>query len=112
MVAEKYELLRTPELAGDAEVVKRFFREARASGLIESEHVVAAFDSGIDAAEHVYYVMECLQGQDLEQTLDRLGSLNPQAAIKIIVQVAKGLESAHALGIVHRDVKPANLFLA
>jgi len=140
MVAEKYELLRligrggmgavyearnistlkrcavklllTPELAGDAEVVKRFFREAKASGMIESEHVVAAFDSGIDAAEHVYYVMECLQGEDLEQTLTRLGLLNPIAAIKIILQAATGLAHAHALGIVHRDVKPANLFLA
>jgi serine/threonine protein kinase len=105
-------VLLSPELAGDAEVVKRFFREARASGLIESEHVVAAFDSGIDAAERVYYVMECLQGEDLEQTLNRLGSLNPQAAMKIALQAAKGLASAHALGIVHRDVKPANLFLA
>lgn len=105
-------VLLSPELSGDAEVVKRFFREARASGLIESEHVVAAFDSGIDAAERVYYVMECLQGEDLEQTLNRLGSLNPQAAIRIALQAAKGLASAHALGIVHRDVKPANLFLA
>jgi serine/threonine-protein kinase len=105
-------LLLTPELAGDAEVVKRFFREAKASGMIESEHVVAAFDSGIDAAEHVYYVMECLQGEDLEQTLTRLGLLSPTAAIKIILQAAAGLASAHALGIVHRDVKPANLFLA
>jgi serine/threonine-protein kinase len=105
-------LLLTPELAGDAEVVKRFFREAKASGMIESEHVVAAFDSGIDAAEHVYYVMECLQGEDLEQTLTRLGLLSPAAAIKIILQAATGLASAHALGIVHRDVKPANLFLA
>jgi serine/threonine-protein kinase len=105
-------LLLTPELAGDAEVVKRFFREAKASGMIESEHVVAAFDSGIDAAERVYYVMECLQGEDLEQTLTRLGLLNPLAAIKIILQAATGLASAHALGIVHRDVKPANLFLS
>jgi serine/threonine-protein kinase len=105
-------LLLTPELAGDAEVVKRFFREAKASGMIESDHVVAAFDSGIDAGGHVYYVMECLQGEDLEQTLTRLGELNPIAAAKIILQAAIGLSSAHALGIVHRDVKPANLFLA
>jgi serine/threonine protein kinase len=105
-------LLLTPELAGDAEVVKRFFREAKASGMIESEHVVAAFDSGIDANSHVYYVMECLQGEDLEQTLTRLGELSPIAAAKIILQAATGLASAHALGIVHRDVKPANLFLS
>lgn len=105
-------VLLSPELAGDNEVVKRFFREARASGLIESDHVVAAFDSGIDAAERAYYVMECLQGEDLEQTLDRLQQLSPMVAVKIILQAASGLASAHALGIVHRDVKPANLFLA
>jgi eukaryotic-like serine/threonine-protein kinase len=105
-------VLLSPELAGDGEVVKRFFREARASGLIESDHVVAAFDSGIDSADRAYYVMECLQGEDLEQTLTRLGQLSPQAAIKIVLQAAAGLASAHVLGIVHRDVKPANLFLA
>lgn len=105
-------VLLSPELAGDGEVVKRFFREARASGLIESDHVVAAFDSGIDSADRAYYVMECLQGEDLEQTLTRLGQLNAKAAIKIVLQAAAGLASAHALGIVHRDVKPANLFLA
>jgi eukaryotic-like serine/threonine-protein kinase len=105
-------VLLSPELAGDEEVVRRFFREARASGLIESEHVVAAFDSGIDSAERAYYVMECLQGEDLEQTLERVGQLCPHAAIKIVLQAAAGLASAHALGIVHRDVKPANLFLA
>lgn len=105
-------LLLSPELAGDAEVVRRFFREAKASGLIESEHVVAAFDSGIDAAGRVYYVMECLQGEDLEQALDRHGRIKPQAAVKLAMQAARGLASAHQHGIVHRDVKPANLFLA
>ena len=105
-------VLLTPELSGDAEVVKRFFREARASGLIESEHVVAAFDSGIDAADRAYYVMECLQGEDLEQALEHARPLDPQVAAKIVLQAATGLASAHALGIVHRDVKPANLFLA
>jgi eukaryotic-like serine/threonine-protein kinase len=105
-------VLLSPELAADGEVVKRFFREARASGLIESEHVVAAFDSGIDEAERAYYVMECLVGEDLEQTLDRLGQLEPLTAIKVVLQAATGLAGAHALGIVHRDVKPANLFVA
>jgi len=140
LIAEKYELLRllgrggmgavyearnittlkrcavkvllTPELAGDEEVVRRFFREARASGVIESEHVVAAFDSGIDAASRVYYVMECLQGEDLQQLLRRVGALDPVTAAKIILQASIGLVCAHALGIVHRDVKPANLFLS
>lgn len=104
-------LLLKAELAADAEVHKRFFREARASGLIESEHVVAAYDSGIDALGRVYYVMECLQGEDLAQRLQR-GPLRPSAAIKLALQASTGLASAHALGVVHRDIKPANLFLA
>ncbi|HEY3254896.1 MAG TPA: protein kinase, partial [Polyangiaceae bacterium] len=75
-------VLLTPELAGDEEMVKRFFREARASGLIESEHVVAAYDSGVDAESRAYYVMDCLQGEDLHHTLKGIGSLNPTAAAK------------------------------
>jgi len=105
-------LLLKPELAADAEVTRRFFREARASGLIESEHVVAAYDSGVDATGRLYYVMEYLQGEDLSRLLDRIGSLTPQTALKLVIQVATGLVSAHALGVVHRDIKPANLFLA
>ncbi len=105
-------VLLAPELSADDEVVKRFFREARASGLIESEHVVAAYDSGIDAAGRVYYVMDCLHGEDLQQALRRLGPLSATAAIKIVLQAATGLAHAHALDIVHRDIKPANLFLS
>jgi serine/threonine-protein kinase len=105
-------VLLTPELAGDEEVVKRFFREARASGLIESEHVVAAYDSGVDDAGHAYYVMDALHGEDLQQALSRLGALPPNTVAKIVLQAANGLASAHLLGIVHRDVKPANLFLS
>jgi serine/threonine protein kinase len=105
-------VLLSPELAGDHELVRRFFREARASGLIESEHVIAAYDSGVDDAGHVYYVMDYLQGEDLRELLQRVGALSPAAATKILLQAATGLARAHALGIVHRDVKPANLFLS
>ncbi|MET0793467.1 MAG: protein kinase [Polyangiaceae bacterium] len=105
-------LLLTPSLAGDDHVVKRFFREARACGMIQSQHVVTAFDSGVDGAGHPFYVMELLKGEDLEQALHRLGPLSPIAATKIVYQAALGLAKAHELGIVHRDVKPANLFLA
>jgi serine/threonine-protein kinase len=105
-------LLLRPELASDAEVSKRFFREARAGGLIESEHVVAAYDSGVDATGRLYYVMECLSGQDLSELLERVGCLHPRTVIKLMMQACAGLASAHALGVVHRDIKPGNLFLA
>jgi serine/threonine-protein kinase len=104
-------LLLKAELAGDAEVLRRFFREARACGLIQSQHVVTAFDSGIDQTGWPYYVMEYLVGQDLQDTLTSLGPLTQTAATKIVFQAALGLAKAHELDIVHRDVKPANLFL-
>jgi serine/threonine-protein kinase len=103
--------LLSTELAADAEVVKRFFREARAMATVKSEHVVAAFDSGMDGSSRPYYAMEYLVGEDLGATLERLGSLNQVAATKILFQAAAGLARAHARGIVHRDVKPSNLFL-
>ena len=105
-------LLLKAELAGDAEVLRRFFREARACGLIQSQHVVTAFDSGIDQTGWPYYVMEYLVGEDLQETLSSLGPLSQTAATKIAFQAALGLAKAHELDIVHRDVKPANLFLA
>ncbi|HEY5372877.1 MAG TPA: serine/threonine-protein kinase [Polyangiaceae bacterium] len=104
-------LLLKAELAGDAEVLRRFFREARACGLIQSQHVVTAFDSGIDQTGWPYYVMEYLVGEDLQETLNSLGPLSQTAATKIVFQAALGLAKAHELDIVHRDVKPANLFL-
>jgi len=105
-------VLRAPELSGDAESVKRFFREARASGLIECPNVVSALDSGVDRDGRAYYVMEYLSGEDLAQLLGRIGLLTPSAGIKVGAQAARGLASAHALHILHRDIKPANLFLA
>ena len=105
-------VLLTPELIADEEISRRFSLEAIATGMIESEHVVAAYDAGVDEHGHAYYVMDALRGEDLKQTLARVGVLPASAVAKIILQAATGLASAHALGIVHRDVKPANLFLA
>lgn len=104
-------VLRSDELAGDAESTKRFFREARAAGLIECPHVVSALDSGVDENGRAFYVMEYLSGEDLSQVLERVGQLTPEAAIKVALQAAIGIASAHALHIVHRDIKPGNLFL-
>ncbi len=105
-------VLRNRQLAADDEVVKRFLREARAGGVIESEHVVPVFDSGIDRSGRVYLVMERLEGEDLRDVLKRVGMLSSSVAAKIALQTAIGLAKAHALGIIHRDVKPANIFLS
>lgn len=106
-------LLLSPELAGHAGMVKRFVIEAKASSVIESEHVVDVFDSGTDPESNLpFMVMELLRGEDLEQVVKRLGPLDPGVVTKIALQAATGLSKAHALGIVHRDIKAANLFLS
>src|SRR5690349_18581986 len=106
-------LLLSPEFGGNAELVKRFFREAKASSIIESDHIVQVYDSGYDTElGWPYMVMEMLQGQDLEKLLKHLGTVQPLAAAKLVLQAAMGLAKAHEAGIVHRDIKPANLYLS
>ncbi len=105
-------MLLSPELAGHEGVIKRFFREAQASSIVESDHIVQIFDSGSDPITgYPYMVMEMLQGEDLEHTINRLGALHPMVAAKLALQAAVGLGRAHEKGIVHRDIKPANLYL-
>jgi serine/threonine-protein kinase len=100
------------ELARKPGVVQRFFREAQACSLIDSDHIVQIEDAGVDADRGwPYMVMELLEGEDLEHALRRTGAMHPEAAAKIALQAAAGLAHAHAAGIVHRDIKPANLFL-
>jgi eukaryotic-like serine/threonine-protein kinase len=105
-------ILHSAELAQNPQVVKRFFREARASSVIESDHIVQVFDSGSDPRTGFpYMVMELLNGQDLEHVLQHFGALAPLPAAKLVLQAAIGLAKAHEGGIVHRDIKPANLYM-
>jgi serine/threonine protein kinase len=105
-------LLLYPEFSNNSDLVKRFFREARAGSAIESDHIVEVYDSGSDPVTGwPYMVMECLQGEDLEHLMKRLGPIEPAAAAKMVLQAAIGLARAHEAGIVHRDIKPANLYL-
>ena len=102
---------RRPGAGGEAE--RRFRREARAAGAIDSEHIVEVLDASTDgAAGPLYIVMEHLRGEDLGRVLERTGPLPPDVVLRIGAQALDGLRKAHALGIVHRDIKPANLFLA
>src|ERR1044071_7998671 len=85
-------------------------REARAAGRLRNEHVVRVVDVGRLASGEPYMVMEMLHGHDLATRLTK-GALEPARAVEYIVQACEGLAEAHALGMVHRDVKPANLFV-
>ena len=88
----------------------RFRREAKAAAALNSDHVVRTFDYGVDAGTP-YIVMELLAGESLDQRLKRVGCLSPLELSDVLAQVALALERAHQRGLVHRDLKPGNLFI-
>ncbi|PSM31647.1 serine/threonine-protein kinase [Haliangium sp. UPWRP_2] len=98
---------------GDAQTLERFRREMRAPARIRSEHVVRVSDA--DVATEIggapFLVMELLDGCDLDKLLRTRGMLPPEEVVWIFHQIAGTLDKAHALGVVHRDLKPGNLFL-
>jgi hypothetical protein len=99
-----------PRLAGSASARKRFAREARAAAAVRHENVVAVH--GVDEARGLpYLVMEYVPGRSLEQVLDDKRSLPLAEVVRIGLGAARGLAAAHAQGLVHRDVKPANVLL-
>ncbi|WP_437961194.1 protein kinase [Sorangium sp. So ce119] len=101
----------SPELADDAGYVERFRREAVAAAQITSPHVAQVLDHGLTADGMPYIAMELLRGEDLRARIRRLGRLPLGEVARIVAQTAKALGQAHRLGIVHRDIKPDNLFL-
>jgi tRNA A-37 threonylcarbamoyl transferase component Bud32 len=91
---------------------RRFMHEARFAAGIQSEHVVRVFDFAAHEGGLTYIVMELLQGETLAQRLRRVGPLPIFTAVDYVIQAATPLALLHEGGIVHRDVKPSNLFLA
>jgi serine/threonine-protein kinase len=105
-------------IAGDAlgevddDAIERFQREARAAGAIESRHIAQVLDTGVDPrGDFPYIVMEYLQGEDLSKAMVRLAPFAPELALRIVSQACAGLKEAHLANVIHRDVKPANLYL-
>jgi serine/threonine-protein kinase len=100
-----------PRYSADAEVVNRFFNEARASSLLKHPGVVDVYDFGKLADGSAFIVMEFLEGESLAARIRRERTLTPQALIAIARQIATAVGAAHAKRIVHRDLKPDNVFL-
>jgi serine/threonine-protein kinase len=100
-----------PELAGHVELVTRFEREGRAASRLRGRHAARIFDVDVTDAGVPFLAMELLEGNDLAAELETRGVLPIAAAVTYVMQACAALAEAHALGIVHRDVKPSNLFL-
>ncbi len=98
--------------AENEEFVERFKREAKSAAALSSPYIVPIFDRG-ETADGTYYItMEYLPGGTLKDRMTVMGALRPQAAAEVALQVAKALKTAHARGVVHRDIKPRNILLA
>jgi serine/threonine protein kinase len=91
-------------------LVERFTREARAAARLNHPNIVAVYDSGTDRSVH-YIVMECVAGVDLAHLMRERGPLPIADAAEIAAQIASALSAAHQAGIIHRDVKPANVMV-
>lgn len=100
------------ELAQNQEALQRFFQEARICGQLRHPAVVDVFDLGQAEDGSPYIVMELLEGEGLDTRLKSAGMLLPVEAAEWMAFVARGLEEAHVHGVVHRDLKPGNIFLA
>ncbi len=93
------------------EVVERFRQEAKSASRIGHEHIVDISDFGETPDGQNYFVMEMLDGEDVASVLAREGTLAPTRAVHIALQCCRALGAAHVKGIVHRDMKPENIFL-
>lgn len=97
-------------IAATKEGSARFLREAQAAASLRSTHVVQIFDYGVDEGVP-YIVMELLEGESLQDRLERVRTLSPPEVARIFLEVGRAMEKAHEAGIVHRDLKPDNIFI-
>jgi serine/threonine protein kinase/tetratricopeptide (TPR) repeat protein len=110
-IGEKIALkLIRPEAVLDRKAVERFSNELKLARKIRHKNICQMFDLGEDQGTR-YITMEYIHGEDLKQLIRKVGRLSPGQAIGIALQVCEGLEEAHKLGVVHRDLKPQNIMI-
>ncbi|MEX2138738.1 MAG: serine/threonine-protein kinase [Pirellulales bacterium] len=101
-----------PNRANDPSALARFEREVRATSRLSHWNTIEIFDYGRTADGTFYYVMEYLPGLSIAELVERHGPLAPERAVYLLQQTCDALGEAHALGLIHRDIKPGNLFAA
>ncbi len=94
------------------EIRERFRREAQTLASMKSRHTIEIFDYGVTEAGVFYFVMELLDGVDLESLIVRFGAQPPARVIQLLIQACASLAEAHDAGLLHRDIKPPNLFIS
>src|SRR5437763_2298011 len=100
------------ELAASPQMVARFLREALAVNMIKHPNIVDIYEFGELPDGRPFYVMELLEGTDLRTLLTERGRISPPEVLEYLEPVCSALEAAHARGIVHRDLKASNIFIA
>ncbi|MDB4979801.1 MAG: serine/threonine protein kinase [Myxococcales bacterium] len=100
-----------PQHARSAEVISRFITEAKSVNQIGHEHIVDITDFGTTPTGDFYFIMEYLQGEALSDLIRKGPRFSPERALRIAVQIADALQASHDSGVIHRDLKPDNVFL-
>ena len=95
---------------GEADFSERFLRESRLAASLDHPSIVPVYDAG-EQDGLLYIAMACIEGRDLRSLLADEGLLQPRRALRIVGQISSALDAAHARGLVHRDVKPANILI-